>query len=482
MLALFSVWSSRFLPLQDYPQHLFIAFAAATADTPVFDWQNYYSINLRLAPYNLCYLFIAGLAKFVSIEAAGKAFISLILGLYAVFALTQKRSSTGATPWPLVLLFPVFFNQIFYFGFLNYLLALPILLFALRDAERVSKFPLTLAGLAGHVLLVLLVFLTHPFAFVIYLVFGGWVLLFSLPDRAALKRLFFIYVASGLLFVAWYLQLPSPDGPSAFAWASLVEESLPFFLLLFTGMSTAFFESTATLTLWIIILVALSAGAYQLRGQFRFNRLYVALAASALVLFFILPFHFGYYAVFNFRLAPVVYLLVLLLLSAIPLPRANIVVLVIASIALLVIANQRHRDFSDEAVTILPLLEKMQGNASVLPVYIDARSEILDKKFFYQIHSHDHYYYHTLVGGGFSPTLFPNPMLPLQYKPGLPLPDRSSTLFELQYNYDYVLVRRPSRELFNTMKEQLMLLEQSGDWVVFGNPGKAEIKPAKPGH
>ena len=169
-------------------------------------------------------------------------------------------------------------------------------------------------------------------------------------------------------------------------------------------------------------------------------------------------------------MAPLVYLLALVLFSAIPLPRANVAVLFVCSIGLLMIANERHKDFSEETATILPLLDKLPINASVLPVYLDARSDILDKKFFYQIHAHDHYYYHVLVGGGFSPTLFPNTMLPVQYRPGLQLPDQTSTLSDLQYSFDYVMVRRPSPELFNMLNEQMILIEKSKDWVVYANP------------
>jgi hypothetical protein len=246
---------------------------------------------------------------------------------------------------------------------------------------------------------------------------------------------------------------------------------LPFFLLLFTGMNFSNGMELSTTILWLIIFVTLAAGAYQVRAKFRLNRLYVALTASTLVLFFILPFHFGYYAVFNFRLAPVVYILVLMLISSIPLPRANIVVLAMASIALLMVANQRHKDFSDEVASIVPVLEKMKPNARIFPVYNDSESKVFDPGYFYQIHNHDHFYYHTLVGGGVNPSLFANSMLPVQFKTGMRPPASTATLSILLQSYDYVLIRKPSPEDIKSLSGHMALVEQSADWLVFANPG-----------
>lgn len=470
IVALFSIWSNRFLPMQDYPQHLFIAFAAATSENTAFNWQQYYDINLKLTPYSLSYIFIGTLANVVSIEAAGKALISLILGLYAAFALIQKRADTGSAPWAFLLLFPVFFNQIFYFGFLNYLLALPILLFALRDADRVAKVPFSALSLLRHFTLLLLLFLAHPFVLVLYIVFGGWFLVFSLGDRAAFKRLFSILLTTGLIFIAWYLQLPSHEGYYSFTWAPLLEGSLPFFLLMFTGMRYNGGIEPATTTLWLVVFMSLAHGAYQSRAKFRLNRLYLALAVSALALFFILPFHFGNYAVFNFRLAPVVYLFVLVLISTIPLPRANVALVAVASLVLLLIANSRHSDYSAETASIVPILGKMMPNARVFPVYNDRGTAVLDSGFFFQVHAHDHFYYHTLVGGGVSPSLFVNAMLPIQFKAGMRPPASTASLAGLLQAYDYVLIRKPLREDVESLSGSMTLVEQSVDWALFANP------------
>jgi hypothetical protein len=44
-VSLWPIWGVHFLPMQDYPQHLFISKVLATYNEPTYDWHAYYPKN-----------------------------------------------------------------------------------------------------------------------------------------------------------------------------------------------------------------------------------------------------------------------------------------------------------------------------------------------------------------------------------------------------------------------------------------------------
>ncbi|MEH6824036.1 MAG: hypothetical protein V7629_09030 [Motiliproteus sp.] len=466
-----ALWSVRFLPLQDYPQHLFIAFATATADSATFDWLKHYDISPSLAPYNLCYLIIGGVSQLIGIEAAGKTFLSLIILLYTGFVLTQPKSDQSESiraPWPLLLIFPLFFNQIFYMGFLNYLLALPLLLFALRYtiSFATSTNPKSQLALLGP--LMALVFLAHPYVFTVYLVLGGCILWSHWGSFNTMVRLLKLFIPSGLMFVFWYLQLPKLDQPFVFSWWDFIDGTLTYFALPFMGMRLTTNIDSITLALWAAIATVILYSLWRARDSIAWLRpsLMLWMTLLTLVLFCALPFWFGYYSYFNVRLAPLVCLLAVVTFSVLPVHRIGAAVIMVSCLGLLAIADQRHRDYSVETAAILPILEQMPANARVFPIYEDSSSAQFDPTFYYQIHAHDHHYYHTLIGGGVGPTLFPNPMLPVQYKVGA-LPPSPNSAQGLAQAYDFVLLRSPKPNMVNLFSEVMQPIARSGPWFSF---------------
>jgi len=130
------IWSVRFLPMQDYPQHLFIAYVTATFEDPSLAWGRFYLADLAVRPYRLAYLIERFLASFFDIEVAGKLVISGVIILTSIFVAKNAEKCSGKdAPWGLLVLFPLIFNQFFYLGFQSYLLSLPILFLALMDLD-----------------------------------------------------------------------------------------------------------------------------------------------------------------------------------------------------------------------------------------------------------------------------------------------------------------------------------------------------------
>src|SRR5579871_1272573 len=89
LMSLWPIWSTRFPPMQDYPQHLLQAQLLASAwSAPSAYMQNF---DVRLQPtYATFYVVTALLSKIVSIEIAGKLAISLYIVL-VVFLLVKLR-------------------------------------------------------------------------------------------------------------------------------------------------------------------------------------------------------------------------------------------------------------------------------------------------------------------------------------------------------------------------------------------------------
>ena len=92
-LSLFPLWSSRLLPMQDYPQHLLLAQIASTYHQPGLQWGEWYRVDLGFAPYMLWYLATTLLIPLFGAEAAGKLLISLYILLVSLLACAARRLS-----------------------------------------------------------------------------------------------------------------------------------------------------------------------------------------------------------------------------------------------------------------------------------------------------------------------------------------------------------------------------------------------------
>ena len=129
LICLLPLFIVEIPPLQDYHFHVArIYILNHWHDTPAL--QKYYKITSFLLP-NVGMDVIALLfAKLMPLEAAGKAFISLTLGLQLTGCMALYRSVHGHYGlWPLVA--GIFlFNWIFIFGFLNYLFGVGLLMWA----------------------------------------------------------------------------------------------------------------------------------------------------------------------------------------------------------------------------------------------------------------------------------------------------------------------------------------------------------------
>ncbi len=397
----------------------------------------------------------------------------------AVVLRAARDFNNRHTPWALLLIFPAVFSQVYFLGFQSYLLSIPLLFLALYDHARFASRPLTARSAALHGGWLTALYLAHPYTTLVYVVFASAASVAYWRDRPRLVRSIMPALAVLLFIVVWFASV-TDTGVTArqhewgFGWWPLTR-TVEFFLLLFTGMQWTNGIDAMVLITWLFVLGLFVVTSILKRRDYMFSRdllLFLGLASAG---YLALPFWSGFYSYFNLRLAVVIYVLLALMLARVPLPRGWGHVCAVSVLVLVVFSIQSQAKVADEVAEIFPLFEKMERNAAVMPLMLDTTTQVLDAHFFRELHAHDHYYYHTHVGGGFNPMLFPNPMLPVRLKPDIPIPftqeGRLMISTEILARYRYVLVRGTSPALFDSLGKCANSLAQSGKWTLFETTG-----------
>ncbi len=472
-LGLLPIWHLSFLPLQDYPQHLFLAKVYSTFKNPTYNWQEYYEVNLKIGPYSFFYIFCSLFNKLFSIDTAGRLFLSTYITLTAITAsLLPLFLKSKNPPWPGLLLLPLSFHQIYFMGFTNYLISIPILLLTIFDLHTFcSNKASVISSLRQSVLLAFL-FLCHPYTVLVYTCLATANALFS-NNRCTFRQAILPPLAAILLFAAWYsTALPINSDTMSLLWWPW-QQSTSYYFLPFNGMQSLNNLSWQNILPWAGVIIILLVSLFKAT---RHNKpiistkiaLYFILSTTG---FFLLPFWASQYSYFNLRLVPFSYAFAAILFCSAPLPRkAGVTISALAIIITLSSYNLQAKT-SQEIATIKPVLDSMKPNAKVLPITFQTQSNILDKQFFPEHHAHDFFYYHILIGGGVNPYLFPSPMLPVQFKPGLNLPKAIHDFSWQEHGapYDYIITRQAPKGFLPFMMRYTTLVTQSGDWLLFEN-------------
>lgn len=227
------------------------------------------------------------------------------------------------------------------------------------------------------------------------------------------------------------------------------------------------------MTAWILLFAVILFGGIQRKERLSLPVKEVRLFLLTLIGYLVLPFGAGHYSYFNLRLAPISYILLCIVLSRIPLKRSQGIMLTVLAAFLVVSSLNLGRSVSSETEEILPVLKKMEPNALILPLFFDASSPELDPLFFYEIHSHDHDYYHVYVGGGANPFIIRNPFFPVQFQKYISLPFPATpekfTWESHGINYRYILTRGASRDFTGSLQKESRLILVSGKWRLYEN-------------
>jgi hypothetical protein len=161
LLAAF-LWC-RDLPMVDLPQHAAQIATWQRWDAGVPEVVERFELNFR-TPYLLAYPLARALAPLVGVVVALKlvVWLSVVLNLWATEALARRR---GHDPWIGLFGLVTAMGLCFYFGFISFMLAVPLAVLALALALRHAEKPGVRSGVLLSALLCLLL-TAHGVAFV----------------------------------------------------------------------------------------------------------------------------------------------------------------------------------------------------------------------------------------------------------------------------------------------------------------------------
>jgi len=205
-LASFAVvvplWIGRYLPMTDLAQHAAQVSIWQHYGQPGWDYADHYVLHL-FTPYLLGYALVRLFAVFATIPVAIKLVVSLAVLALPAATLHHVRAS-GGDRWTVFLAFPVAFGHGFYWGFLNFILAVPLGIFLVTVGQQFAKRPTPGRGVALTFLAVVL-FFAHG------MVFGLAILIATalIALEAGNVRRFLVrvipFAVCAVLVVPWFL-------------------------------------------------------------------------------------------------------------------------------------------------------------------------------------------------------------------------------------------------------------------------------------
>ena len=194
------VASDPVIPLADLPNHLARAFIIHNIDRspPLAEA---YRVVWQFTPYFVMEVTLDLLQYIMPVYAAGKVFIGLCLAVVVLGVLAVNRAINGQPSFTTLLAYPLFFGQVFAFGFLNFILGTGIALLsyawwlknrgrAMPDVKLFLVFNLNFfVHPFSYGILVAIIFLreafeTEPQGQRARLKRCGWILLLALPQLA----------------------------------------------------------------------------------------------------------------------------------------------------------------------------------------------------------------------------------------------------------------------------------------------------------
>ncbi|HEX7477798.1 MAG TPA: hypothetical protein VF331_08325 [Polyangiales bacterium] len=455
-LCLWPVWACAALPMQDYPQHLFIASVLQGDGAHI--WSRYYEWQLHLEPYSGCYWVLRLLGPVFGLDTAGRLLVSAYFVLLAGFVASAARRFAH-TPWGLLLVLPWATHQEYFHGLLNYLIALPLLLIALEQLRAAATARWTALQLCGHMGLLLVILLFHPFCVLAYV--GMAVCEAALTRSSATlarMRLLPACLASTLL-VLWQVFCYRSTN-SQLHWLG-PEVALHYLRQIFSGMRASH-GATWHAVVWLGLLAALASA----RRTNVLDRRDVLRLLGLLTACFFLPFWVGRYSYFNLRVAALVYFQLAAMAGCFALGRAARSVVVASALALTLDASLLQAQVARESAEILPLVAKLAPERKVASVAFDDTSAYLDPECFPELHRHEVFYY-QLQKGGLSPHLWHLPLVPVRYKASVRLAEPHSVRDLLAQGYQLVFARNAPPKFTEIMLRHFQLRAHHGTWLVF---------------
>jgi len=497
-ISLIPLWSVRIPPMQDLWQHLALVDVIHAYDDPGSVYADYFLLPTAPKP-NLVYYYLTHLLAYLApLEVANK----LVLSLYVVAfpaSFLYLLASFGRSRRLALFAFPLVYNSMFGYGFVSFILALPILFLTLGTyrrfvAPRGPGLNLALGAAAG--VLLALVYFTHLHVFLLAALLcflllvmhrdGFWgTLLRAAPFAPAL-----------VFFVPWFVvyfveRTPSSSGMTFGAVGKFFGPTYykPSRILgsFFHYVGDYFRDESDDFLFVLLMLVALTLlmfrrapdvpeGARRKVGWFDLEVLTVAVAVTVLVL----PQHIEAQAIVSARHIPIALLFFFGWLGADQAPRRIVfpalTILVVVHILWLGNLVRGFRAFERELDGYPALFERVEGGTRLLKVNYGQESNVVNHGALW----HTHFFF-MLEKGGVSDVQFAEyPHNPVQYRRGMvpPLPGPDFYNSPAWRYFEYVMVRKSTSPALRPVQDSLDPVADVADWALYRvRPGPVPRPP-----
>lgn len=488
--AIVPIWSVRFLPLLDLPNHLAAVHIWHHFDEPWSRAREFYELSLTPAPFGAYHILTHVAAFVVPLQDANRIVLSAyVLGIPA--AALAWTSRTGRSPWLSILTFPLAFSLSWACGFLPFLIGTSLLFIAVAVLDAHLERPSLGRGVAVA-LLSLACGISHPLILFAYYVCVAALMLCYVPRWSQLALALPPFVPA-LALIAWQLatyQSPMVDlrsGPRfQGAWVSSREmfESLPEYTL------NSVSGELDTQLFWVLIAVAAALFAWSLAprrllpeqakppaGSF-FERLRahrsLVLASAMVACYLLVPLHlarpFDWWFVSG-RFAPFICFFVFLAPAA-PLRGLSRLVMAPAAVAALVLPlhlTAKYEAFDERVKPFARMVERLPPGTNAIFLTLPPRTdEALIIEGTNQFSS-----WIQILHGGFSPDGWWNVGFPFRLKRRLPAPPwNRHDLFDPDVHgvaYDYVIIRNesPDNPIFTDEHRAWRLIDREGAFTMY---------------
>ncbi len=425
-VSLIPVFSADVFPFVDYPLHLSMMQDFKEVFTPGTHAAETYDPRF-FTPYLGMFLTGTLFSLFFPIEFAGKLIIALyiILTPLSLAYLFRKLKVNMAY---VILTLPFLYNFNLYWGFLPYLLSVPLMFFLLGSLAE-TRHPVTTAGILKNSLLSILVFFTHLFSFLI--IIPLWIItgiINSTSRHREWRQYLALLPGVGLLGI-WFLSLRYTEADRFFFKKNFRFGPLTYKLKFFPdfvisgdpdNVSRLLFAAFTIIFLFILLLVLRGKRTLaqpEERADGRRKLLRAVIPAYFILLYLAMPYAM-LNAVWLFNRTAFLICLTLPLLLPKGNKRASLMCIGAALLLTMIHSSDayyRFRGFQEESRNFFICLEKMDKGENLYSVMLNERSQWAD----HTPYAHFPFYYALRKNGH-----LPNPFavlahMVLEYKPVL---------------------------------------------------------------
>lgn len=199
------LWATRYLPIEDLPQHVAAIRVLHSFADPHFGFQRYFELQIFRTQYLAYYGVVDALAYLLDLELANRLVVVLCV-VATPLALLYLLEGLGRERVLALFALPLIYNAHLILGFINFLMGIAAALFGLGLCARQCRHATSARALA-LALVSLFCFFCHvvPFAFLVL----GSLLLAARRDVRQLARLCAPLAPATLIGLLWLAQSPA---------------------------------------------------------------------------------------------------------------------------------------------------------------------------------------------------------------------------------------------------------------------------------